>query len=217
MDIKDIDSIKLRDIKQIETSSCSTNFSIGDVEFELWIITGGSPCLAFADYSFDERYPKVEMWSNEHFHSGNISHYDHQDIDHIQGPTITVLPNDLEDVKSFLRKYLPLRELRFKRIGGLPIKNFIKSNTVLDKENSTRVHCELDLRRISPVTFNSYAYCGRCSEKIILFSDWWKKTLSIFDPLFSSSKNWEDLTEEQYQEIVEHLKLFNPKKEGAKK
>lgn len=98
------------DIKQISTASCETVY---DVEYggetyrlRLWIIVGGTPALAFADYTGGtKRFPSLEKWA-----SWDKGRYPHQNPDDVQGPTFDVLPNGLADVKKFLVEFLPKRK-----------------------------------------------------------------------------------------------------------
>lgn len=203
---------------QLSTKSCETTFNVDGNILVLFIITGGIPAIQFDDYSFRQSYPSIPKWSDENFiyqdtdDNGKFiqSHYSHQDPNNIQGPTFDVLPNGLEDVKAFLDKHLPLKQLREKRFSQLPIREEIKSKPVLDKEEHTKVTCYLNLRKnyIPPVTFSPKIYGGRCDDRIVLFSDWWKKTQSIFNPLFDSEIKWEDLDEQKYVEICNHLKEY---------
>lgn len=198
-------------IKQLSTSACQSTFDVDGHELRLWIITGGTPALAFTDYSFDRRYPSLPEWSNTHYHNKNgKSWYDHQDPDNVQGPTFDVLPNGLQDVEQFLRDNVPLRELRQARINGLPYRSRFVSRKVRDKEEHTLVHCELNLTRayVPPVIFLSKAYAGRCDGKIVLFDEWWKKTQSLFNTLCDTNKTWESLSDKEYDTLVKHLKEY---------
>jgi hypothetical protein len=199
------------DIKQVRTASCSTDYIVNGHKMILWIITGGTPALAFDDYSFIAQYPSIEKWQDHHYHGlyrCSYSYYDHQDPNKPQGPTFEdVLPNGISDLEAYLTKYLPLRELRKKRFDGLPVHGKLQSKKVKDVDEHTWVTCDIDieLNRLSPVTFNSRTYGGRCDKKIVLFNDWWKKVQKVMNPLFDSGKDWETLTEEQYQDICKHL------------
>ena len=202
-------------IKLIETSSCESVYEVDNHKLRLYIITGGTPAIEFADdYSFCERYPAIEKWSDKHYHGKYdsrmlYSYYDHQDRNKPQGPTFEeVLPNGLKDLEAYLQKYVPLHKCRNERYKGLPISGVIRSKRVHDKQEHTFVTCELDLSRkhyIPPVTFNSGCYCGRFDEKIILFNEWWKKTSKIFNHLFDTNRTWESLSETEYKEVCNHL------------
>ena len=205
-------------IEQINTTSCYTIYDVDGTKLRLFIITGGTPAIEFADdYSFCQRYPSFEHWSDKYYHRYNgstviNSYYDHQDPNNIQGPKFEdVLPHGLKDVEKYLKKNLPLRNLRYKRHDRLPIRTVIKSKRVHDKDEGTYVTCELNLlskHYVPLVTFNSKVYSGRCDKKIVLFNDWWKKSQEIFNTIFDSGKVWETLSEEEYETIVEHLSKF---------
>jgi hypothetical protein len=203
-------------LTQISTSACSTIYQIDgipDVQLRLFIITGGTPALEFTDYSFCERYPSLEKWANKHYclSKDKVTHcYIHQDPNNLQGPTVDDFPNGIQTVIDFIDKHLPLRALRIKRHSALPI-NVIKSKRVLDKQEHTYVSAAINMSMshyISPVVFNSAVYGGRCEEKIVLFPEWWKKAQKLLNNLFDANKNWEDLTEEQYQSVYNLLNEY---------
>jgi hypothetical protein len=204
-------------VKQIETTACHTIFDVDGEKVILWIITGGTPALDFyPDYSHTKRFPNwQEKWFNHHFHAKTFcvsSHYDHQDPKNVQGPTFVDLPNGEQDFIEWFEANRAEHALRVQRFNGLPHKRIVSKRT-LDKEERTFVTAELDFRlnSISPVTFNSAYYCGRLDEKMVLFSEWWKKTQAIFNAYSKKNTHWENLTEEQYQEIVNHLKGWDGK------
>jgi len=74
---------------------------------QLWIIVGGSPALAFVDYSGPiRRYPRVAAWD----FGGGLTMADHAAL--TQGPTFDVLPDGVGTVMEYLAWALPRRAAR---------------------------------------------------------------------------------------------------------
>jgi len=106
---------------QVSSKSCETVYRVGDQLVRLWIITGGTPALAFDDYGFIERFKLADpRWSDEHW---NGARYDHQTPGNIQGPTFDVLPGGEATVVDFVARNLPnkrIRERRHKALSSYP-------------------------------------------------------------------------------------------------
>lgn len=93
-------------ITRTSTSSCESLYDVvldGETHrLRLWIITGGTPALCYADYRGEtRRYPEVEKWNNAHW---NGKRYKHQTPTKIEGPDLTVLPRGEEDVYEYIRQ-----------------------------------------------------------------------------------------------------------------
>lgn len=196
-------------------SACETKYVVmhEGMEFnvDLWIITGGTPCLSFHVTPFSKRYPIVERWTNDHW-QGCIGHYDHQEGQNpVIGPKVEeVLPNGWADFWEYFdanymkviiseRRRLVLREI-------LPI-----NQTVLDKSEhcqlTAQLECWVNYFHIPPVTYNSRWGFGRMDDKVVLFDPWWKEASEILNPMFDTGHlYWCDLSEDKFQEIVEFLK-----------
>lgn len=218
--LSDLDAKQYKlSIKQLSTSACETIYEVNGQKLRLFIITGGTPAIEFADdYSFTQRYPTVEKWTDKHFRARDFGNeqvccYEHQSKIP-QGPTFEeVLPHGLKNLKKYLDTNVPLRELRMLRHSGLPIKGVIQSKRVKDTEDQVYVTCDINFLHshyIPPVTFSSRIYCGRLEEKISFFSPWWKKTMKLFNRLCDANAKWETLSEEQYQTLCNHLKEYKP-------
>ena len=191
------------------------------MSLRLWIITGGTPALAFSDWSFTERYKSLKKWDNKHY---NNSKYDHQEERYPQGPTFEVLPNGLKDVQKFLDKYLDKRNLRTKRFKALPIQDLhrgqwgsmldkqLKSKRFHDKVNRCYCHCTIDFRpnHISNVNVESSSYCGQDDELKHLFPKGWSELSATMMECSLTRKNftfknWEDLTEKQFETVCQAI------------
>jgi hypothetical protein len=85
-----------------------------------------------------------------------------------------------------------------------------KSRRFHDLGNRTYMYCKLELTsaRISPVTVESGCYWGRCEEEITRWDDEkWKGLRDFFNPLFDNGMPmWEDLTDEQFTDVLEILR-----------
>jgi hypothetical protein len=239
---------------QVSTSACETVYTFNGYEIRLWIITGGTPCLAFHYGPFSERYPIVEKYVDDYYQICQITStpeqktlvnhwnrelvcYDHQMADKmatgkVQGPT----PEDcFEDgwatFWNFYHSNVRQLELCNKRsemifdlTNGNACDGILKSKRAHDKEDHTYVHAELRLNGtgISPVTYISAAYAGRCEEKVVLFNPWWKEAQDLFNPIFDNGTQlslgetqvtthwprWDKLTNEQFNSVCELLKEF---------
>ena len=200
-------------ITQVSTSSCSTTYDVDGVRICLWIITGGEPALGFPDYSFSERYSMTDTkWAVGQEVWAKNACYPHQLYQNpIQGPTYDVLPEGIETIKKFLAKYIPLKELRMKRIKALPFINEVSSKKFLDREEGTKVNFKIRLDHFGPLTASSKVYSGRCEREIQrLAPEPFKKYANYANPIFDNRvngrfPNWEDLTEEQFSNIVSIL------------
>lgn len=226
--IESTESTESTEAKQVFTSACETVYTFNGREIRLWIITGGIPCLSFNYGPFQERFPVVEKYSDgqwdknktvNHWNSDLLC-FDHQIADKmgngkVQGPT----PEDcFEDgwatfwnfYHSNIRK-LELNEKRKKIISTLTNGGVLTSKRKHDKEDHTYVHAELRLNGtgISPVTYYSAMYVGRCEEKVVLFNPWWKKAQDLFNPMFDDKwPRWDELTEEQFDSVCDLLSAY---------
>jgi len=194
-------------IKQISTSSCTTDYEVDGIGVLLWIITGGQPCLSFNDYSFSQRYPITDRkWaiSQEKWKKNNC--YPHQiGQKPIQGPTYDVLPKGIGSLKEYLDKYLPLKKLKEERYKNLPIKGVISSKGIKDKEHKTIVNFTIDITGyIGPLVAVSKCYAGRCNDVINrLAPKEFKRYNDFINPMFDKSfdLSLEGLTEDEYKEL----------------
>jgi hypothetical protein len=214
--------------KMISTSACSTIYEVDGHKIELWIITGGTPALGFSFSSFQQRFPVVEKYVDDHWiilkdscpenAHYNVNHWNKEQkcFDHQigQNPVIGPTPEEVftDGWVTFWTWYyttLPAYELCRERQLGL-LHNNIMSGYKLDREEHTKVRAELDAYRdwVSPVTFSSKIYGGRCDEKIVFFSAWWKKAQELFNPLADAHKKWNELTEAEYQELKAHIEIY---------
>jgi hypothetical protein len=195
-------------ITQLLTSACETLYDVDGKVLRLWIIVGGTPAVAFTNYSFTQRYPVVEKWSQKNWSDKDIK-YAHQDKSNIQGPTFDVLPNGEASLYEYLKETTPLKKLREQRRSELPYVCSIKSTRFHDKDNRCYFHCELRIndRGISPVTASSSCYAGRCEHEIQKYaSQWWKDAVNLFNPIFDKGhSNYEELSEEDFQTIKRFL------------
>ena len=198
-------------VKQVSTSSCETIYDVDGTRIRLSIITGGTPCLSFQDYSYSERYPvNRHQWSNEHWIK-EIGLYIHQDPECIQGPDFSVLPETEKTVEKYLAINLPKKQLTEARFNALPVSSTIYSKRVRDREEHTMVRAKLSIEkcRLSCITLSSNAYCGRVEKKITLFDSWWVRAMAVIntihDKYMSELGSWNLLTEDEYKAVVKIL------------
>lgn len=209
-------------IKSFQAATrCSLEFTYtddysADIPMYFYIITGGTPALSFGDYSFTKRYPSVEKFSNKNWvpavtdrwdeNTGRrlpdiVGHYQHQGL---QGKlSIEDLPGGEETIKAYLAEFLPLAQLRDERLNELP--NSMSTKNILDRANHTRVHFVWRKSHyVAPVTAQSVAYAGRCTEEVErLAPAEWKSLSKVLDK--HALKTWEELTPEEFTEIKDAL------------
>lgn len=192
----------------IKETSCETVYQVGERVIRLWIITGGTPALGFDMTPFENRFPKVEKWGNNHWLNKEVR-YDHQISGHIVGPRVEdVLPGGWSDFWVFYDANISILNLWEKRWSVVSGYFPILSKKVLDKVERTFVIAKVDPAwskfYVSPVTFTSKVYCGRCDEKIVLFSSWWVKAQGVLNrPRVNTSVRWDELSDLEFMEIVE--------------
>ena len=219
MDIMQTQTVDIMQIERIGYSSCESQFKVwlGDGRIEcirLWIITGGTPCLAFADYSYSRRFPVVERFSNANWTGYG---YKHQNVDPrtlaIDPATaigLDVLPDGLESVRAWFADMLPRRTLRDQRLALLPPVYEIRSRRLHDTENRTYVWAHVDIRScgVSPVCGYSVAYAGRMNGDESFIPAIWHEAQAILKPLADRSiageympDGWEGLSESEFESV----------------
>lgn len=200
-------------VTQVAMSVCDTIYDVDGVRLRLWIITGGTPAVAFENYGFTQRYPAVERWSNKHW-KGHC--YDHQDPAraHLQGPTAAeVLPDGEDTLYQFVREYLPKLQLRMKRFEALPTRN-LKSRRFHDRDECLYFRASVEFRPhyIGCVILDSRFWTGRINDRDRPRMEAqgpnaqsWLALADTLDRYDTPHRAWEDLTEDQFQEIVAAL------------
>ena len=181
---------------QSKTKACKTVYEIKGVKVLLWIITGGEPALAFEDYSFTEHFPPVasrgdDSWSNEDHK------YNHQDSNDMPGPTVAVLPNGAETLRDFVRRNLPIKQLRHSRFSMLPFSGRITSRKKKNKETKSFSNYNLDLIE------NRVGIYGINEDNYQLFP-WGYAMIQFLEP-FLGSTTYDVFTNAQFETFVELL------------
>ena len=192
------------------TKTCESFYDIMGERIQLWMITGGTPALAFADdYSFTERFPKVEAWGDKHWNM-DTGRYDHQDPNNVKGPTYDVLPNGKWTLINYAQRNIPLKKLREERFKALPIYGKLISKGYQDKVSGVRVRftTHIDKRDFDPVKVESRYYKGDPIELIARAKGWWGKYAEFINPVFLYNRDRygnahiEDLDQEDFDQML---------------
>ena len=198
-------------VKQVSTTACQTIYEVDGIRVRFFIITGGTPCIEFEDYSYSQRFENYAVckWSNRHWIK-ELGCYLHQDPKHIQGPTFDVLPEGYKTVADWLAVCLPKKQLAEARFNGLPRRDTI-SKRIRDREYRTMVSAKLRIEKqhVGNITLISNRYAGRVTEKIPLFGTWWIEADKLFTAIHERLRNefatWDRLTEDEYKAVVKIL------------
>ena len=166
-------------------------------DLHYWIIVGGTPALAFSDYSFQCRYEDRKI-------PGYNEKLKWQEYE----PSLDAIGGE-DAVKEFLVANAPGFNLRRKRADILraAMPDMLRSPRFYDPENRCYFRATLEVAGIiHPVTVDSSCYAGRYEDKVLAYGDEkWKKLVRFFNPLFdklvsrSSMTGWEIASEEQFQ------------------
>lgn len=192
-------------VYQLQTSACETAYDVGGTIVKLWIITGGTPALAIIDanagYSFEQRFPHIQEWSNENWLKEE-RRYKHQNPNAMQGPTYDVLPNGKQDIINFALTNAPKAQIRQNRYNSLPIKGNIKGKKSLDK--ATRSYSQPSLT-LAPHYFHANI------AKPENYHPWWSKMLAFYNTHNqlnnpgSYTGSYENLSESEFKELLNLL------------
>lgn len=200
-------------IQQLSSSACESIIRADGVTLRLWIVTGGTPALSIDDHSFSESYDNVVPKFRHEYWLNDQHCYAHQIVQNpIQGPTVDDLPEGEETVRKYLEKTLPLQALRTKRkavlkeLFGL---RELKSPRIHDEKERSYAHLKLDLTSWyrSSVLGESRYYVGRgyAAELAQQSTMAWKRLVELMNDE-NLPDTWEELTEDQFNEVVEALK-----------
>lgn len=205
-----------------ETGACDTHYKVGGVPVRLWIITGGQPCIAFDDYSFDQRFPiKDERYTNEHWSSGK-GLYDHQKDKKLDSPKAEdVLPKGIESIKAFVAENYANMKVRQDRYA------VIHSHFPWGRINSTKgMNYDFSRCKFNVDLRSNYIPSGvsLSSDNSSTHLDWIKKqsdqkdynripkewkaldsVLSGIKEKYGDNAKWEQLSEEDYGTVLEKL------------
>ena len=183
---------------QGSTSSCTTTYEISGVKVLLWIIVGGTPALSFEDHSFIERFPKVESWSND-FWDIDEEKYEHQTKENVQGPTVDVLPDGADTLRDFIKRNLPLKQLRDERYSLLPLQGRISSRKRMLKPERHFVEYSLALL---PNTF----YISHIDDKCSSLFPWGSELQNFLKPILLRTQGqdgYEVFTDEEFAAFLD--------------
>lgn len=188
-----------------KASRCSTTYIYKGHYVELFMICSGEPCIwLHGVYDvMSARFPVVAKYTQENW-INKESRYRHQDPIYFT-PDITpeLLPGGWQTFVSEVEKLISKCNIGTSRISQLPQRRF-KSRRLHNKNYQTYEWAELNIFRASlPVVSVS-------DEVLKLASPWWQKTKQIFDslPLVTC---WHDLTDDQFNVILEHFKTVTSK------
>jgi hypothetical protein len=213
-------------IERIKGSSCETFFNVNGEILRLYVITGGTPALAFEDHSFSHKYPITDTrWTTSEFKNPSPAtanckkpRYTFQGMDtpdnEIQGPGVEVLPEGEDTVAQYLEQYVPLRNLRRDRYESLPFKEALVSRLFHDKEEYCYYHLKVDIndRYVSSALKVSNHSCGD-PDSFEPKQKWWQEYNSVVQQLSSEIGKicpcYEELTESQFNRYREVLSRFN--------
>lgn len=204
---------------RLRESACHINFRYlyNNVDYDLcyWIIVGGTPALAFSDYSFPQRYPAVEMYAENKWMSGAVGEgkYVHQQrvkggIDLPPNPELE-LPNGVADIDAFLQKNIPRKELRMKRIVGVGGEGRIVKKVKIKYDGLSRVEMTVRIAWSVPtVTGAAFYYRDRNASVFGRIRDdcgyldqlpeAWRTAITTINPIADATRDWENLSEEEY-------------------
>jgi hypothetical protein len=150
--------------------------------------------LAFEDYSFTERFPQVEDWNNKNWDNKELK-YKHQTPGNIQGPTVAVLPSGAGTLRDFVRRNLPLKQLRDERFKMLPFSGRIESRKKMDKTARSYRQYSLEL-------LENRVGIWRVDETLF---PWGSSMKAFLEQVDTEHGAYEDFTDLQFQQFVDLL------------
>lgn len=212
--------IKRPACRLIATKTCESSYTVGEHKVRLWMISGGTPAIDFMGGEFEcgfvKRYPKVELWSNDHWQGCK---YDHQSLEKMQGPTFDILPNGKQDLIDFVTEFAPLREKRWERFDALPIRGCSSPRFHDTYRNCYfRVDFEASPHSVGSLTANSNfigtvaaqdrLYGGPCRQEIAEFANVaWSSFAALLDELNPVYEvGWESLSEKDFARVQEAIR-----------
>jgi hypothetical protein len=218
--------VDITNVQRLTSGACEAVYRMEvdgtPVRLRLWIIIGGTPALAFDNYSYTARFDKVEKFSNANWNGNCYNHQTRVKFGNVDfPPSFEDLPNGMQDVHAFLQHAFPLRAKRDARMAELPQTYQIRSRRVHDREERTYVWAKIDVRDygVAPVTFESAVYDGRCEDKIAMFPWYWQLAQSVCNPIFDrhdGTSAWESLSDSEFQQVKDALWTVYVQTEKAK-
>jgi hypothetical protein len=178
----------------------------------------------------DRKLVKEDQLHDRYHYRYAGSKYAHQEFDASgnlnlvvkQGPTIADI-GGARALKRYLDKHVPLRAERLRRWGMIQETLRVTSHTVTvisprfrDSDECCYLRARLELRsnHLPPVTAESSAYSGRCDEQIAKFATPdWKAAQAFFTTAFDHNKEWETLTEKEFELALCLLKTISRDKQ----
>jgi hypothetical protein len=203
-------------IRVLSHNACETKFEYRGEVLRLWIITGGTPALDLDEYFEAKRYPHVELYDSKNWCSG-VCRYRHQEHtprgEVLPIVDVDVLPDGIETVNAYLDYVLPRRAVQRARLATLPKMRVIKSRRVHDTYNRTYVWARVEMNKygVSPVTFDSAYYCGRCegdTRMLNRFGNVWINAVRVLNPIFDrndGTTSWADMSEDEFTLVHDTL------------
>lgn len=203
-------------VKTTSLSPCERVFKVGDYTLRLFIICNGAPALSFENYALRESYPVTTLYSNENWDK-KLGKYVHQDS-LADGPGFDVLPDGLNTVKKYLEINIPryeLRQKRYKEVEGLLTRagvlhrdgsfDSVVSHKKMDKSTRTMFQCHYSISYgyiLRVICRTAYSASGLKNFEREA-SQWWKDLDKLTQDFKPSHDTWEDLTENQYQALLD--------------
>lgn len=194
-----------------KASRCSTTYIYKGHSVELFMICSGEPCIWLHNSRYElmsERFPVIPKYTQANWLNSE-SRYRHQSPIYFTTPDITpeLLPGGwqtfITEVEKLINQYV-IGTARRAQLSQHHFKRRFKSRRLHNKECQTYEWLELDIFRASlPVVSASDEVLKRASP-------WWQKAKQIFDSL-PLATCWHDLTDNQFNVILEHFKTVTPK------
>lgn len=160
-----------------------------DYHINLWAIVGGELAFAFCTPHLNLDSPFVRLNYSEQHDSKKHPKYkewnpvapEHYEYDGLTGEAaILKLVSDLVPAYTLQK----IRENFVRDTFGYELK----SRRFHDKENATYLRCSVGLNGyVSPVTYLSKYYAGRCDDRAIFTDSKWQEAAKVLNP-------WHDMT-----------------------
>ena len=198
-------------VSVIRTTACTTTYRVNQDIVQLWIITGGTPCLDFDYYGLSKRFPVVKMWDNRHWAG---QRYQHQDPANIIGPMVgDVLPNGLADLENWYKANKPLKDLRdfrYQKILHLIGGTKIRSRYSLDRSEDCHFRATWELYNRNYVCrVHGESKHSNCHSLKYAPANW-QNLAAVLEKNHAPWETWYGMTTVRFRKILAALALVTP-------